>query len=241
MKTGKILHRFLLCLFFLPVFFNLFSVFGHTFHYISKKNEKLRIGNVKTLYGQLNLCELGLSEKAFEYAYQGYAILKDKGLINNDQFITIVDFTKSSAQKRLYVIDLTSNMVVYQTYVAHGQHSGKDYANWFSNIPSSYQSSLGFYRTGTPYIGKNGYSLRLEGLEPGINDKAEERAIVMHGAPYVSESWIRTQGYIGRSWGCPAVPEALARPIIDKIKQGSCLFIYAENAQYQSNSALIKS
>ena len=103
------------------------------------------------------------------------------------------------------------------------------------------QSSLGFYETSNTYIGKNGYSLQLKGLEKGINDKADSRAIVIHGAPYVSEGLIRSQGYIGRSWGCPAIPERLTKPIIDKIKNGSCLFIYAQDKNYLNKTSLLKS
>jgi len=193
------------------------------------------------IYDSLRLDVLGLSYKAYNYAIQGLEKLKAAGKITNDQLISIVDFTKSSAEKRLFVIDLVNHRLLFNTYVAHGQNSGKEFAQRFSNSPSSYQSSLGFYETSDTYNGKNGYSMHLTGLEKGINNNADERAIVMHGAPYVSENHIRATGYIGRSWGCPAVPEKLTRPIVDKIKNGTCLFIYSENNKYLKRSKILNS
>ncbi|MBC7867350.1 MAG: murein L,D-transpeptidase catalytic domain family protein, partial [Gloeobacteraceae cyanobacterium ES-bin-316] len=128
---------------------------------------------------------------------------------------------------------------LFNTYVAHGQNTGQEYANRFSNKPESFQSSLGFYITTSTYMGKNGFSLQLDGMENGINDLANERAIVMHGAPYVSESYIKTKGYIGRSHGCPAVPQQLNKPIIEKIKNGSCLFIYSNDKGYLKRSKIL--
>jgi len=191
------------------------------------------------IYDSLRLNFLGLSQKAYDYAIQGLEKLKSAGKIANDQMISIVDFTKSSSQKRLFVIDLEHHKLLFNTYVAHGQNSGSEFASHFSNSPESYQSSLGFYKTLDTYNGKNGYSLHLYGLESGFNNNADERAIVMHGAPYVSEDFIRTKGYIGRSWGCPAVPEKLTKPIIDKIKNGTCLFIYSENKKYLRRSRIL--
>ena len=193
------------------------------------------------IYDSLHLSDLGLSDQAFRYAIKGYNYLKEKGKIVNERVISIVDFTKPSNQKRLFVIDLESCKILFNTYVAHGQGSGKEFANRFSNIPESYQSSLGFYLTSDTYTGKNGFSMHLTGIEKGVNDKADERAIVMHGAPYVSENYIKAQGYLGRSWGCPAVPEKLNKPIIDKIKNGSCLFIYGKNKSYLTHSKILNS
>jgi hypothetical protein len=193
------------------------------------------------LYDSLKLNILGLSHEAYDYAIAGLGKLKLAGKIYNDQLISIVDFTKSSSQKRLFVIDLRNHRLLFNTYVAHGQNSGNEYANRFSNKPESFQSSLGFYQTSGTYNGKNGYSMQLNGLENGINNKADERAIVMHGAPYVSENYIRARGYLGRSWGCPAVPEKLNKPIIDRIKNGTCLFIYSENRNYLSHSSILNS
>lgn len=193
------------------------------------------------IYDSLKLNVLGLSQQAYQYAIDGLAKLKQAGKIANSSLVSIVDFTKSSGQKRLFVIDLENHRLLFNTYVAHGQNSGSEFASRFSNSPESYQSSLGFYQTSSTYMGKNGYSMHLAGLEKGVNDKAEERAIVMHGAPYVSESLIKAKGYIGRSWGCPAVSEKLNRPIIDKIKNGTCLFIYSPDSRYLKNSKILNS
>ncbi|CAN5798269.1 murein L,D-transpeptidase catalytic domain family protein [soil metagenome] len=199
------------------------------------------VSDYRLIYDQLELNTHGLSREAFDYALKGYNYLKARGKIENGDVITIADFTKASSEKRLFGIDLKNCKTLFNTYVAHGQGSGEAFANRFSNIPESYQSSLGFYVTSDTYIGKNGYSLHLEGLEAGINDKADERAIVMHGAPYVCENYIRARGYIGRSWGCPAVPEKLNKPIIEKIRNGSCLFIYGKNKSYLSHSKILNS
>ena len=203
------------------------------------KNETIEATAV--MYDSLHLQDLGLCEQAFDYAVKGYEYMKENGRIINENVISIVDFTKPSSQKRLFVVDLKLRKILFNTYVAHGQSSGKEYATHFSNKPESFQSSLGFYLTSDTYTGKNGFSLHLNGIEKGINDKAEDRAIVMHGAPYVSESLIRSQGYIGRSWGCPAVPEKLNKPIIEKIKNGSCLFIYGKNKNYFRQSKILNS
>jgi len=197
------------------------------------------VTEVSRLYNQINLADAGLSLKAFAFAMTGFEKLKEAGKITNEHIISIVDFTRSSAKKRLFVIDLEAHQVLFNTYVAHGQNSGKEFATQFSNKPQSFQSSLGFYETAGTYQGKNGYSLQLIGLDRGWNDRADDRAIVMHGAPYVNEQLIRSQGYIGRSWGCPAVPANLCKPIIDKIKNGSCLFIFAENNSYLKKSAYL--
>jgi hypothetical protein len=193
------------------------------------------------MYDSLKLNFSGLSEQAFSYAGKGYDYLKLKGKIGNENILSIVDFSRPSSQKRLFIIDLKNFKVLFNTYVAHGQGSGAAMATEFSNTPESYQSSLGFYTTSSTYMGKNGYSMHLEGMEKGINDKAEERAIVMHGAPYVNEDLIHNRGYIGRSWGCPAVSPKVNKPIIDKIKNGTCLFIYSENNKYLHTSKILNS
>ena len=172
-------------------------------------------------------------------AQKGFEKLKEQGVILNDNIISIIDFSLPSTEKRLYVVDLKNYEVLYNTYVAHGRNSGKEIAESFSNRFSSNKSSLGFYKTLGTYIGKHGYSLKLEGLEKGINDNAYERAIVMHGANYVSPGYIPRLGYIGRSLGCPAVSPKEAAPIINTIKDGSCLFIYSPNTNYQQHSPII--
>jgi hypothetical protein len=192
-----------------------------------------------SVYDSLRLNLEGLNRKAFELAQEGFEKLKKQGAVVNDNIISIVDFSLPSTEKRLYVVDLKNYRVLYKTYVAHGRNSGTLMANSFSNSPSSYKSSLGFYKTLGTYNGKHGYSLRLEGLEKGINDNAYERAIVMHGADYVSPSYIPKLGFIGRSQGCPAVSTREATPIINTIKNGSCLFIYSPSESYQERSAVL--
>lgn len=193
------------------------------------------------VYDSLHLNLLGLSKQAFNAAIKGYSYLVDAGKIANSKIISIIDFSLPSSKKRLFILDVKNYKVIFNTYVAHGLNSGKEYANNFSNIPETNKSSLGFYVTTDTYLGKNGYSLHLRGLESGINDNAVKRDIVMHGAEYVSENYIRNQGYIGRSWGCPAVPYALHKPIIDKIKNGTCLFIFSPNAAYFKRSKILNS
>ncbi len=185
------------------------------------------------LYEQLDLDEVGLSQEAFEYAYKGYASLLEKKMLNQPGYLTICDFSQSAKQKRLYIIDMANYVLLINTYVAHGHNSGGEYATRFSNRPSSKQSSLGFYITKNTYRGENGLSLRMEGLEPGINDKAYRRAIVMHGAGYIGN------GSTGRSYGCPAVPLKETKTIINMIKNGTCLFIYHPQQKYLHSSKIL--
>jgi len=131
--------------------------------------------------------------------------------------------------------------VLFNSLVAHGKNTGEEFATNFSNTESSLQSSLGFYITENTYEGENGYSLRLEGMDSGFNDAAMQRSIVMHGADYVSEDFAAQHQRIGRSWGCPAVPRALAAPIIDTVKGQSCLFIYYPDQNYLSQSKWLNS
>jgi len=192
-----------------------------------------------SVYDSLRLNLGGLNRKAFELAQKGFDKLKEQGVILNDSIISIIDFSLPSTEKRLYVVDLKNYQVLYNTYVAHGRNSGTVMANSFSNSPSSYKSSPGFYKTLSTYSGKHGYSLKLDGLEKGINDNAYERAIVVHGADYVNPAYIPRQGYIGRSQGCPAVSPREATPIINTIKDGTCLFIYSPSTSYQQHSQLL--
>jgi hypothetical protein len=174
-----------------------------------------------------------LSPEVFNKAMRGYLNLQAAGKLNsNKQILSIADFTKSSTQNRLWIIDLKAKKVVYNTYVAHGQGSGEDFATSFSNMDGTHASSLGFYVTSDTYIGQHGNSLRLDGMDNGFNDAALDRGIVMHAADYVSKSNIEGQGRLGRSWGCPAVAPELAQPIINTIKGGTCLFIYYPQPKY---------
>ncbi len=181
---------------------------------------------IRSAYDQLHLGLKGLSRDAFEFARKGFQRLVQEGRLLNDSIISIVDFSQPSGQKRLYILDLKNNKMLFNTFVAHGQNSGREWAQQFSNQGSSYMSSPGFYVTRETYEGHNGYSLKLEGVERGINDKAYARGIVVHGARYVSQAIASAQGYVGRSWGCPAVPMEESKPIINTIKNGSCVFIY---------------
>lgn len=193
-----------------------------------------------SVYDDLKLADLGLSRYAFDYAVKGYNYLLSSGKLKNDEILSIVDFSQVSSKKRLYVVDLKNKKLLFNTYVSHGRNSGKEMANEFSNEPESNKSSLGFYVTGDTYIGKHGFSMRLFGTEKGINDNANSRAIVMHSAAYVSESAIKMQGFIGRSLGCPALPENMYKPVIEKIKDGSCLFLYSPDKYYAAHSDIIK-
>lgn len=193
-----------------------------------------------SIYDSLQPVDIGLSRQVFEYAMAGFNSMKETGRINNDNVISIADFSKPSYQKRLFVIDLKNCRILFNTYVAHGMNSGREYARYFSNAPESNKSSLGFYTTLNTYSGKHGYSLHLQGVEKGINDRAYDRDIVIHGADYVSETKIHQQGFLGRSQGCPAIPERLNKSIIDKIKNGTCLFIFGADNKYISKSKLLK-
>lgn len=186
------------------------------------------------LYEQMKLEEL-VQFDAFKAAYIGYKKLNKQ----NNSLLTLIDFNRPSTEKRMYVLDMAKKEVLFVSYVSHGRNSGENYATSFSNRNGSHQSSLGFYRTGGTYQGGNGYSLLLDGLEEGINDQARPRAIVIHGADYCSEAVIRSSGRLGRSFGCPALPRELATPIINTIKGGSLLFIYADQANYLAMSDVI--
>lgn len=183
--------------------------------------------------------ELGheLNFEVFSKALTGFKNLKKSGLLNEDShLLTVCDFSMSSNTKRLWVIDLNDKKVLFNSLVAHGKNTGEEFATNFSNTDSSLQSSMGFYITDTTYNGGNGYSLKLLGMDKGFNDAAYRRAIVMHGADYVSEDFAAAHKRIGRSWGCPAVPRDLTQPIINTIKGRNVLFIYYPDQNYLSKS-----
>jgi hypothetical protein len=184
------------------------------------------------LYDSLGLEALDLSRAAYEHAVKGFLALEQAGEIRNTSVLSIVDFSLPSNKKRLFVIDMANGRLLFNTLVAHGRNSGGLMATRFSNRSNSLMSSLGFYLTGEAFIGQHGYSLRLEGIERGWNDHVHRRAIIMHPADYVSEEHIRQWGFLGRSEGCPAIPQELDQPIINQIKGGSCLFVFAPNKGY---------
>ncbi|MBW4359685.1 murein L,D-transpeptidase catalytic domain family protein [Flavobacterium taihuense] len=201
---------------------------------VLKSNEDVK---VEMVYSALQSNRFQLpKQECFVEALKGFYSLKEKGLIKRD-ILTLVDFSLSSNEKRLWVIDLSTNEVLFQSLVAHGRNTGEEFATNFSNVAESFKSSLGFYVTGEVYNGKHGISLKLDGLERGLNDHARERAVVIHGADYVSESFIKYHKRLGRSQGCPAVPVEFASEIITMIKGQSCLYIYHPS---MSNSRLSK-
>lgn len=157
----------------------------------------------------------------------------------NADYITICDFSQPSRNKRLYVIDLKTDELLINTYVAHGRNSGGEYANRFSNRPESLQSSLGFYITKDTYYGEHGLSLKVIGVDYGFNNRAAERNIVIHGANYIDNDFLRHSRYMGRSFGCPAVPQKESAEIINTIKNGTCFFIYHPTKKYLRGSKIL--
>ena len=191
-------------------------------------------------YDSLALGNAGLSKDAYEVAVRGFDSLRSAGILHNEKILSIVDFSLPSFKKRLFVIDIESGKIIYNTFVSHGRNSGKEMATLFSNKSHSYQSSLGFFITGETYRGHHGYSLRLQGMEEGINDNAFSRGIVIHAARYVNEMAALKEGTIGRSEGCPAIPVDIHRAIIDEIKNGTCLFVYGSDKHYFSRSKFVQ-
>lgn len=190
------------------------------------------------LYDSLQLDELGMTKQALVYAYTGFQKLEEKGVVQNPDVLTVIDFSQPSDKKRMYIIDVKNFKVLLNTYVAHGKNSGLEYAKRFSNRHESLQSSLGFYVTKNTYFGKHGLSLRLSGQDKGFNDNAESRAVVVHGAQYIGDNRLNS-AYMGRSFGCPAVPQKLANKVINTIKNGTTLFIYHPSQQYLHGSTLL--
>jgi len=197
------------------------------------------IQSAEILYSSIGLDQYGLSLEAFEYAWKGYRYLLNNHSIQRSTYLTICDFSQSSGKKRLYIIDVEKQELVTHTWVAHGKNSGGEFATRFSNVNESLQSSLGFYITANTYTGKHGLSLKLQGVEPGFNDKAMQRTIVIHGAAYVDPARARAGVFMGRSWGCPAVPQKESAAIIHTIKNGSCLFIYHPTQDYLNRSKIL--
>ncbi|MFZ4546051.1 MAG: murein L,D-transpeptidase catalytic domain family protein [Bacteroidales bacterium] len=193
-----------------------------------------------SLYSDLCLSDFGLTDQIFQLALSGRNKLDLSGQLKNPNLLTIIDFSQSSTKKRLYVIDLLHKTLLFNTFVAHGRNTGEEYATNFSNESGTHKSSLGFYITEYPAMGATvGLSLIIKGVEKGFNDKAEQRAIIMHGADYATEDFIKKHGRLGRSYGCPSVPPELIKPVSETIKGGTCLFIYHPDKNYISHSLLI--
>lgn len=171
----------------------------------------------------------GVNPRVFSLALDAAACAVRSRAVTDPPTLTVIDYSRPSTEKRLWVYDLSRRTLLYEELVAHGQGSGGNLATAFSNTRDSRQSSLGLFVTEGTYIGQNGYSLRLNGLDRGFNDRARERAIVMHGAPYVSAAVAAAQGRLGRSWGCPALREPVASEVIDRVKGGSLVFAYYPN------------
>jgi hypothetical protein len=180
-----------------------------------------------------------LDPDVLRLAMNAAACARDLGAVAKERLLTVIDYTKASTEPRLWVLDLVNERVLFEELVAHGRGSGENFATRFSNDEGSHQTSLGLFRTADAYVGSNGYSLRLDGLEAGVNDRARDRAIVMHGASYVNALLSRTVGRLGRSWGCPALRPAIARTVIDTIKEGSLVFAYYPNRQWLRESRFL--
>ncbi|HXB45879.1 MAG TPA: murein L,D-transpeptidase catalytic domain family protein [Puia sp.] len=192
-----------------------------------------------SVYNEMGLADSGLSQKAFEYAWIGYYKLQKKGLLHNTSVLSICDFSQSSSQKRMYIIDVDNKKLLFQTFVAHGEKSGREFANSFSNVDESNKSSLGFYITSNTYYGCNGLSLRIDGVDKGYNDHAKRRNIVVHGAPYLCPRILSKYGVMGTTFGCPAIPDEMSPQIIPVIKDGTCLFIYYPLKKYLDESTVL--
>lgn len=228
--------------------FILFSIYATTNYFTDSVNIKKTEftshskpsldSTIENIYNSLNPNDYSLPNlESFSEALKGFYLLKEKGLIEKN-ILTLVDFSLSSNVKRLWVINLDTNTILYNSLVAHGRNTGEEFAKSFSNTNSSYKSSLGFYATGETYNGKHGMSLKLDGLEKGINNNARARGVVIHAANYVSDSFIKYNKRLGRSLGCPAIPEESLKEIVNTIKDKSCLFIYHPSRSNNTFSAL---
>ncbi len=182
----------------------------------------------------------GADVEVFEMALGAARCAIKNGVVADPATLTVIDYSKPSTEQRLWVYDLRDRELIYKELVAHGQGSGANYATAFSNEPDTHRTSIGLFVTEDTYVGRNGYSLRLHGLDRGFNDRARERAIVMHGAPYVSKSFIKSQGRLGRSWGCPAVSDVIAREVIDTVKGGSLVFAYYPDQKWLASSKFLE-
>ena len=192
-----------------------------------------------SLYNLMGLGNYGLQREVFFKAYKGYNFLLKKGLVRKKNILTVCDYSQSSNNKRLYVIDLKETRMLFNTFVSHGRNSGGEFANTFSNLIESNKSSLGFMLTAETYNGKAGYSMRFDGMEAGINDKVRTRDIVLHGSYFVNAQMVETRGIIGNSLGCPAIPNDKRNQVIEAIKGGSCFYINHPDNWYNTTSSII--
>ncbi|PLX02277.1 MAG: hypothetical protein C0594_12130 [Marinilabiliales bacterium] len=179
-----------------------------------------------------------ISWECYKNGMIGFFNIQSENLLQK-QLITLIDYSKSANTKRLAIIDIQTNKLIQTSLVAHGRNSGEEFALSFSNTPKSKKSSLGFYITSETYNGKHNFSLKLDGIDTLYNDNARQRGIVIHGAEYVSEQFIQNNVRLGRSFGCPALPNQLNKQIISIIKEGSCVFVYSDNRSYLASSAYL--
>ena len=200
----------------------------------------VKTGPTQSLAASLLRQAPGLRSEVLRLALDAAGSAVERGLVQRRNLLTVIDYSMPSSQERLFVFDLDSQKLLFRELVAHGKNSGDNITSYFSNSPSSLASSLGLFVTEDTYIGKNGYSLRLRGLEEGVNDMAWDRAIVMHGAYYVSREAIRVLGRLGRSWGCPAVRSEIAHQLIDTIRGGSPIFAYYPEKSWLVSSIFLK-
>ena len=181
----------------------------------------------------------GISPSVLQLALAAVSCAVNSGAIETPRTLTVIDYSLPSTDQRLWVFDVPSGRLLFKELVAHGRNTGENMATRFSNVMNSRQSSLGLFVTRDTYVGSNGYSLRMDGLEPGFNGNAMERAIVMHGAPYVDAALAKQQGRIGRSWGCPALRDAIARDVIDTVRGGGVIFSYYPDQNWLSTSRFL--
>jgi hypothetical protein len=181
----------------------------------------------------------GLDRHVVAMAEDAAARAVSQGLAKDPRTLTVIDYSLPSTEKRLWVFDVRTGELLFHELVAHGRNTGDNRATRFSNTLNSKQTSLGLFVTANTYVGSNGYSLRMQGLDRGFNDRAMERAIVIHGAPYVSEAFARSQGRIGRSWGCPALDQKVSRQVIDTIKGGDLVFAYAPQDDFLTGAPML--
>ena len=208
-------------------------------HTISS-SDKIKTSKIShSIFTRGLLSQAGLNEEIFNMAFNGFSKINKKEIISRDSIITIIDYSKPSNEKRLFIIDLKSAKLIHHSVVAHGRNTGEKYARVFSNKLNSHMSSIGFYITKKTFTGGNGYSLRLDGLERGFNDNAMKRALVIHGADYANESVINSKGYLGRSYGCPALPREISKQVIEKIKDGNIIFAYYPDENYLKQSSIL--
>ena len=195
---------------------------------------------LEDIYSILNLSGTGLARNVFDLAIKGLKKLESNGKLLNPDILTIADYSQSSNKKRFYVIDLKNKKLLFNTFVAHGRKTGEEFAKYFSNEVGSLKTSLGFYITEQPITGSHtGFSLMIEGVEKGINDLAAKREIIVHGAEYATENFVKKYGRLGRSLGCPALPPEMVKEVIEHIKGGTCLFLYNPDNQYIRTSSLL--